>query len=53
MFKRLFFSLLMAATLALPTHATEQPSAGIAEAVRGDSASTYSWPTSCTGTMPT
>lgn len=40
MFKRLFFSLLMAATLALPTHATEQPSAGIAEAVRGDSAST-------------
>ncbi|MBR7043241.1 MAG: hypothetical protein IKI18_03540, partial [Prevotella sp.] len=40
MFKRLFFSLLMAATLALPTHATEQPSAGIAEAVRGDSTST-------------
>ena len=40
MLKRLFFSLLIAANLALPACATEQPTSGIAEAVRGDSAST-------------
>ena len=40
MLKRLLFALLIAATLALPACATEQPTSGIAEAVRGDSTST-------------
>ena len=40
MLKKLFFLLLIAASLALPANATEQPNSGIAEAVRGDTAST-------------
>ena len=38
MFKRIIFLLLVATSLSLPVCADEQPSSGIAEAVRGDSA---------------